>query len=149
MSTAPLSEDLVSTIQQKIEEGDSFLDDEQYEQAERLYRQATDLIPEPKLFHEVSLDAYIALGEALFWQLRFQEALEAFQQASVAPGGSENPLTYFRLGQAHYHLGNEAAATDTLGRAVLLGGEDFFEGEDNEEYREIVAPLLDSGQKSE
>lgn len=134
-------------IQDAIEEGDDFLDDDRFEEAEQLYRQAAGMIPEPKYDYGITLETYTALGEALFYQLRFQEALDAFQRAFTAPGGFGNPLVYFRLGQAHYHLGNQAAAADAFGRACFLGGRDLFDGEDNEEYREIVAPILGSGGK--
>ena len=93
-----LSSQLHDEIQAKIDQGDEFLNADDFTRAAETYREALALIPEPKHLHEISLPAFTALGEANFYAGNYPEALSAFREALEAPGGVENPLVLLRLG---------------------------------------------------
>ncbi len=134
-------------IEEIIDGGDEYLHNDEFHEAEQLYRRALAMIPNPKHEHTVALQAFIGLGESLLFAGKHDEALDAFQQAMKAPGGFDLPLVAFRVGQSYYLGDNRAAAANAFGRAVMLGGDELFAGEENKEYRPIVAPLLQSDQE--
>jgi tetratricopeptide (TPR) repeat protein len=144
-----LPDDLRNVIQATLTKGDQLLDSNEYAQAEKLYREALSMIPKPHYYYDLALPAYLGLGESLFYDWKYEEALQAFNEALKAPGGTANPLVAFRLGQAYYELGDRPAAVNAFGGACLLGGDDLFQGEENDEYRALVAPLLSLGDNSE
>jgi tetratricopeptide (TPR) repeat protein len=125
-----LSAQLIEQIQSKIDEGDEFLNADDFAKAADLYRQALSLIPEPKYDHDITLNAYTALGEAHLFAGEYEQALDAFRSAMKAPGGVENPLTHLRLGQAYYESGDRANAAQEFTIAYGIDGEDIFEDED-------------------
>src|SRR5215469_9546950 len=101
-----LTAEQLQEIQERIDQGDTFLNSGDFDRALELYQQAVALIPEPKADYEISLPALTAIGEALFYSGRYSEASSAFRKATKSPGGIENPLVHLRLGQAYYELGD-------------------------------------------
>jgi len=133
---------LLNDIQAKIDQGDEFLNTDDFTQAVELYRQGLSLIPEPKHLHDISLPAFTALGEAYFYSGNYRKALSAFREALKAPGGVENPLLHLRLGQTYYESGDLNRAADSLTRAYALDGRDVFEGEDDK-YLSFLATQIE------
>lgn len=125
-----LPECLQNAINAKIDEGDSYLNVDQFEQAERSYREAIQQIPDPKYVHAIALPAFTALGEALFFSGDCHRARQPFLEALKAPGGLENPLLHLRLGQAYFDCGDLHKALDSFLRAYALEGKDIFDNED-------------------
>jgi tetratricopeptide (TPR) repeat protein len=137
-----LPERLVQEVKGLIAEGDRFLDAEDYSQALTLYKQALSLIPEPQYDHSLSLDAFLAVGEALFFSGRYSDALSAFKAALKCPGGVEDPLVHLRLGETYYELEDLESAGDELTKAYMLARADIFEDEDTK-YFSYLATLID------
>lgn len=133
---------VLKTIRAKLDQGDRLLDRDQFARAWDAYSAALALIPDPKHEYAIALEAYTALGEGYFFAARHDRALRAFAEAIKAPGGVENPLLHLRTGQAHFELGELAAAADALTRAYALGGADVFAGED-EKYLAFLATRID------
>ena len=137
-----MDEELVEQVEAKIDEGDEFLNADDFARAADLYRQAIALIPEPKHDHDVALDAYTALGEAHFFAGEYPQALDALHQALKCPGGVENPLVHFRLGQAYYDSGDLDRAAQELTIAYGIEGEEIFEDEDDK-YLDFLKTRID------
>jgi tetratricopeptide (TPR) repeat protein len=132
---------LLDDIQARIDQGDEFLNADDFPQALELYGQALSLIPEPRYQYEIALPAFTALGEALFFSGRYPDALSAFREAAKSPGGIENPLVHLRMGETYYELGDFERAADALTRAYMLEGRTLFDGED-EKYFSFLASRL-------
>ena len=126
-----LPSQLHDEIQDKLDQGDEFLNADDFARAAELYREAVELIPEPKHLHDISLLAFTALGEAYYHAGRYQEALAAFRGALKAPGGIVNPLLHLRFGQTCFDSGDLNLAADSLTRAYALDGRTSFEDEDD------------------
>lgn len=136
-----MDEQLVTEIQAKIECGDDYLNEDEFAQAIRLYKEAVALIPEPKYSHAISLDAFMALGEGYFFSGYYDDALRAFNEALKAPGGVQNPLTHLRMGQSFFEIGEMDFAADLLTRAYALDGARIFDDEDDK-YRLFLATRI-------
>lgn len=64
-----LDERIYREICDLSQEGDQYLDDDNFELAEKKYLEALDLIPKPKTEWEASTWLYVALGEVYFFLL--------------------------------------------------------------------------------
>jgi tetratricopeptide (TPR) repeat protein len=121
------------TAQERIDAlcdlGDGFLNADRFSHALEKYREAAALITGPITHQPIALPVYTAIGEAYYFDGKYQQALEAFQTAAQAPGGMENPLTHLRLGQTYFELGLLDEAADELTRGYMLGGRELFDGE--------------------
>jgi tetratricopeptide (TPR) repeat protein len=138
-----LTAEQLQEIQERIDQGDTFLNSGNFARALELYQQAASLIPEPKGDYEISLPVLTAIGEALFYSGRYSDALSVFRRAAKSPGGIENPLVHLRLGQAYYELGDFDSAGDELTRAYMLTGEDIFQGEDEKKYFDYLKTRIE------
>jgi len=137
-----LPSQLHDVIQAKIDQGDEFLNADDFARAAELFWEAVSMIPDPKYLHEISLSAFTALGEAYFYAGSFHEALSAFREALKAPGGVENPLVLLRLGQAYFESGDLNCAAEALTIAYALDGTRIFEGEDDK-YLSFLATRIE------
>ena len=137
-----LSSQLFDDIQAKIDQGDKFLNSDDFDQASTIYQEAVALIPEPKCAYEISLPAFTALGESYFFAGKYREAVSAFHMAMKAPGGVENPLLHLRFGQAYFESGDMNRSADSLTRAYALDGISIFDGEDDK-YLSFLAKQID------
>ncbi len=137
-----LSETLIEQIQSKIDEGDEFLNADDFARATTIFQDALALIPEPKYDHDIALPAFTALGEAHLFAGEYAQALQAFRAAIKAPGGVENPLTHLRLGQAYYESGDLGNAAQELTIAYGIDGRNIFEDED-EKYLAFLSSRID------
>ena len=131
-----------SGIRARIEQGDAFLNADDFERAAELYREAIQLIPAPAHEHEVSLEAFTALGEACFFAGHFTQALHCFRMALKSPNGTANPLVHLRLGQTRFEIGDFHHAAESLLYAYALEGRDLFRGEDDK-YFSYLSKFLD------
>jgi Tetratricopeptide repeat. len=113
------------------QEGDKYLDDDNFGLAEKKYLEALNLIPKPKVEWEASTWLYVALGEVHFFASKYLEALPFFREALKCPEGLGNPLINLRIGQCHYELGNYDLAKEHLLKAYMVEGKEIFEEEDD------------------
>lgn len=113
------------------EEGDSYIENDSYADAIKKYKSALNLLPAPKNQWEAATWLYVAIGDAFFFANDYQAAYDAFMDALNCPDATDNPFIHLRIGQALYHLGNEADAVASLLKAYILDGKEVFEAEDN------------------
>jgi tetratricopeptide (TPR) repeat protein len=116
-------------IHQLINEGDDFLNDDQFEKALEKYKLALSLIPDPVAAYPISTEVLSALGDAYFQAEDYQAALQPLQEAVYCPNGLGNPFIHLRLGQVQFQLGHLDLAADELTRAYMGDGETVFEDE--------------------
>ena len=117
-------------IQALCAEGDALAEAGDPRAAYNKFREAWQLVPEPKQDWNASTWILAALGDMLFQMKNYEEAREALQFAMLCPDGLGNPFLHLRLGQAQYQLGNLDRAADELMRAYMGAGLEIFETED-------------------
>lgn len=105
------------------------MEENDYEAARDVYRAAADLIPEPKGDWDASTWIYTAIGDTLYFEQNYPEALTAFQEAVMSPDGLGNGYIHLRLRQCQFELGNLTRAADELTRAYMAKGAEFFDDE--------------------
>lgn len=119
--------DRICTLSQ---EGDLCFEKDHFESAKKKYREALDLIPEPKYDWEASTWLYTAMGEVDFCCGNYSQALDLFNEAIKCPDGVGNSLINLRIGECYYELALPELAKEYLLRAYMLEGEEIFDGED-------------------
>ena len=77
--------------------GDKYLEKHNYINAIKIYAKALALVPFPKEMWEASTWIYSALGEALFLNLNYRNALCEFLNAYNCPDGTSNPFINLRM----------------------------------------------------
>ena len=87
-----LDERIYREICDLSQEGDQYLDDDNFELAEKKYLEALDLIPKPKPEREESSWLYDALGEVYLFSSKYLEAISFLSEALKCPEGLGNPL---------------------------------------------------------
>ncbi len=122
-----LADEIHEQIEQLSTKADALADRERYQEAQKLYQQGIDLLPEPKHDWEAWTWLQSAIGEAYFFEKNYREAIDAFMQAQKGPDGVGNPFIHLRLGQCAYQLGDKKTATEELLRAYMGAGEEIFE----------------------
>ena len=93
--------------------------------AYRKYKEALDIIPEPKTSYETATDYFF--------------------EAKNCPNGVSNPYVLFRLGQSLVEMNDESEAKEFLLRAYMLVGDDIFCDEDEKYYNVIKELVRTSG----
>lgn len=119
------------------QEGNQYLDVDNFELAEKKYLEALNLIPKPKTEWEASTWLYVALGEVYFFASKYLEAIPFFNEALKCPEGLGNPLINLRMGQCYYELENYDFAKEHFLKAYMVEGKEIFEGEDDK-YIKLV-----------
>jgi tetratricopeptide (TPR) repeat protein len=137
-----LDDEIHARIARISEEGNALANAGDLEGALQRFRAALELLPAPRESWEAAHWLLTAIGDVLFLQGRFAEALAPLQQ-SVAAGGLGNPFVHLRLGQVQLELGNRERAADELARAYMGAGDEIFESEDPK-YRRLVRETLRS-----
>lgn len=137
-----LDDDIYSKIVELSEEGDSFLEEDSFEQAIEKYNLALSLLPKPIEEWEASTWLLTSIGEAYFFNENYEDALQTLQLAMHCPDAIGNPLIHLRLGQVQLEIGNELKAKDELVRAYMGGGEEVFEDE-LPKYFDLVKQSID------
>lgn len=112
-----------------------------WEGAVKVWRQAIELLPEPKNYWDAASWLYGSIGDTLAdvalgiddagqasWMLA--DARDALIESLGASGGATNPLVHMRVGQVEQELGNAVAAREHLLKAYMLDGETVFDGQD-------------------
>ena len=117
-------------IQELCQSGDDAFEDDELESALDDYLEAWELIPQPKGGYEATGWVAAAIGEVLFEQKKYKEALDYFQEAYYAIGGQLNPYVNLMLGKCFYLLKKKKEAASYLHMAYELDGDAIFEDED-------------------
>lgn len=103
---------------------------ENYAGALGKYRQAWDLLPEPKTDYDAATWLLAAIGDTYFFQGDFQAGKDTLSRAMICPNSVGNPFLHLRLGQCQFELGNFDRAADELLRAYMAVGGDIFKDEE-------------------
>ena len=136
-----LPDDIYENIQRLCAEGDSLADDQNYEEALSKYKEAWELVPDPKNEWNASTWILAAIGDTCFLSGYYQSGTEALNYALICPEGV-NPFIHLRLGQCELEKGNEIEAAEHLTRAYMLEGKDIFLQED-QKYFEFLKTKIE------
>lgn len=136
-----LSDEIYERIEEYCEEGNAHCDEEDWDKTIVCFNMALELLPEPKDDWEAATWIYAALGDALFFLGRYEDALDKLNLARMCPDGIANPFILLRLGESHYELGDMESAKRYLAEAYMMEGTDIFENE-KAEYLDLVKQLI-------
>lgn len=109
--------------------------------AYRKYKEALDIIPEPKTSYETATWILVSIGDMYFKNKQYDMARDYFFEAKNCPNGVSNPYVLFRLGQSLVEMNDESEAKEFLLRAYMLVGDDIFCDED-EKYYNVIKELV-------
>lgn len=109
--------------------------------AYRKYKEALDIIPEPKTSYETATWILVSIGDLYFKNKQYDMARDYFFEAKNCPNGVSNPYVLFRLGQSLVEMSDENQAKEFLLRAYMLVGDDIFWDED-EKYYNVIRELV-------
>lgn len=114
--------------------------------AYRKYKEALDIIPEPKTSYETATWILVSIGDLYFKNKQYDMARDYFFEAKNCPNGVSNPYVLFRLGQSLVEMKDESQAKEFLLRAYMLVGDDIFWDED-EKYYNVIKELIKTDAK--
>lgn len=125
-----LTDEVAEQIEALSEEGNDFFDDEAYEKAIGVWKQALELLPKPQNTYVESLWLETSIGDAFFMEGNHTEAMVHFLNAkgNLQENAYDNPFIMLRIGQLYFEESNFDQAKEYLLRAYLFEGEAIFEG---------------------
>lgn len=125
-----LSDEVSDQIESLSEEGNDYFDDENYENAIKVWKQALALIPDPQNTYAETLWLETSIGDAYFMMQNHQEAFPHFLNAksNIEENAYENPFIMLRVGQLYFEANDFENAKEYLLRAYMFEGEAIFEG---------------------
>lgn len=141
---AELPDDIYEQIEALSEEGNDLSDDDDPAGAEAVWRQAMDLLPEPRVDWEAYTWLSASIGEACYQQGKIDDAVQSFFDALNGPGGQDNPFVHYMLGKSLLKQDQPDRAIDELLRAYMLDGVDIFDS-DEAEGPDMLQMLQDRG----
>ena len=109
--------------------------------AYRKYKEALDIIPEPKTSYETATWILVSIGDMYFKNKQYDMARDYFFESKNCPNGASNPYVLFRLGQSLVEMNDKSEAKEFLLRAYMLVGDDIFCDED-EKYYNVIKELI-------
>src|SRR5262249_41828231 len=121
-------------------QGDEFLENDEFDSALEQYCTALELLPSPKCEWEAAGWIYTAIGDVHFSRNDFPKARDSFAKAIGSMVG--NPYIYLRLGESHFELGDKQSAGDNLARAYMVGGKEIFKDEPSK-YFDFLKTVLE------
>ena len=139
-----LDDNVYGRIVRLSEEGDNFAETEEFSKAISRYEEALSLLPEPKTDWEAATWLYVALGDAMFSQQKYGEALATYEKALMSPDGTANPYIWHCLGEVYFELNEMEKAKEHFLSAYMLDGEDVFEGSDPA-YLALISEEIEKG----
>ena len=134
---AELADEIYEQIEAYSEQGNDYCDEEEWEKAIMCFNKALELLPEPKDDWEAATWLYVAIGDALYFMEKYEEALDNLNCARMCPDGIANPFIFLRMGQCFYEIESYDKATEYLLQAYMLEGYEIFEDEE-EKYIDLI-----------
>lgn len=131
MTAKILKDEIYEQVELISEEGNDFADDEEYAAAAGKFKEALELVPDPKTDWEASTWLYSSIGNMYFMLDDFAQAAEYFLQAISCPDGKINSFIQMRLGQSFLELKQEDKALEHLLKGYRLGGKSLFAEEES------------------
>ena len=136
-----LNKSYTEDIERICRAADDFLDEGNTKEAYRKYKEALDIIPNPKTSYETATWIFVSIGDLFFKNKQYDMARDYFFEAKNCPNGVSNPYVLFRLGQSLVETKDNNQAKEFLLRAYMLVGEDIFWDED-EKYYNVIKDLI-------
>lgn len=139
-----LTEEICDKIEELSEQGNEYMDEENYSDAIKVWKQALSLIPNPQNVYSESQWLETSIGDAYFLSENYTNALAHFQNAknNLEENAFENPFIMLRLGQTLLENQQIEEAKEFLLRAYMFEGEEIFESED-EKYFNFLKQNVD------
>jgi len=131
----------IQDIKTLLDEGDTKVENEEFEDALALYRKAVELVPEPFQDQEISTDLITAIGDTYLLMGQYEKAEKAFSDVMLCPGAPASAYIRLRRGQIAYELKDMKGAKRELACAYMNGGKEIFEDEDSI-YLEFIEPII-------
>jgi len=113
-----------------VEDANILADKKMYQEAIGKYKEAWDLIPEPRNIHPLSTAVMSELMDVYFLVGHWSYAKEAVECAISCPGGCEDSFLRLRYGQILFDHGELNEAFKELKFAYGTAGFDIFRTED-------------------
>ncbi len=124
----------MESIEKFIDKADKLLDYGDYKKAQIIYEKALSEIPKPQEEHEFYIEIIVAIADTLKWQNKNKEALKLYERILKLPEADKIAYIHLRRGQVALDTDNIELAESELKKAFELGGEEIFEGEDDDYY---------------
>ena len=131
----------IEDIERICRAADDYVAEGNNDEAYRKYKEALDIIPEPKTAYETATWIFVSIGDLYFKTGRYDLAKDYFYEAKECPNGVSNPYVLFRLGQSLVETNDEKDAKEFLLRAYMLVGDDIFWDED-EKYYNVIKEMI-------
>lgn len=143
-SNLKLSDEVAEQIEVVSQEGNEYFDEEEYDKAIAVWKQALALIPNPHQAFSESFWLESAIGDAYFMSEKNKEALPHFLNAksNIKEIAQENAFIMLRLGQMYFEANEFENAKEYLLLAYTLDGEEIFQGS-KEKYLEFLRENMD------
>ena len=142
-----LNKSYTEDIERICRAADDFLDEGNTKEAYRKYKEALDIIPNPKTSYETATWIFVSIGDLFFKNKQYDMARDYFFEAKNCPNGVSNPYVLFRLGQSLVETKDNNQAREFLLRAYMLVGDDIFWDED-EKYYAVIKDLVKTDDSS-
>ena len=136
-----LNKSYTEDIERICRAADDFLEEGNIKDAYRKYKEALDIIPNPKTSYETATWIFVSIGDLFFKNKQYDMARDYFFEAKNCPNGVSNPYVLFRLGQSLVETQDNNQAREFLLRAYMLVGDDIFWDED-EKYYNVIKDLV-------
>ena len=136
-----LNKSYTEDIERICRAADDFLEEGNIKDAYRKYKEALDIIPNPKTSYETATWIFVSIGDLFFKNKQYEMARDYFFEAKNCPNGVSNPYVLFRLGQSLVETQDNNQAREFLLRAYMLVGDDIFWDED-EKYYNVIKDLI-------
>ena len=143
-SNLNLSDEVAAQLEVLSDEGNEYFDEEEYDKAISVWKQALALIPNPQHAFSESFWLESAIGDAYFMLEKNKEALPHFLNAksNIKENAHENAFIMLRLGQMYFEANEFENAKEYLLLAYTLDGEEIFQGS-KEKYLEFLKENMD------
>ena len=143
-SNLNLSDEVAAQLEVLSDEGNEYFDEEEYDKAIAVWKQALALIPNPQHAFLESFWLESAIGDAYFMLEKNKEAFPHFLNAksNTKENTYENAFIMLRIGQLYFEANEFENAKEYLLRAYTLDREKIFEGS-KEKYLGFLQENID------
>jgi tetratricopeptide (TPR) repeat protein len=130
-----LNNEDAANVERLSEEGNVFVDNDNFDAALKKFTAALNILPTPKINWEASLWLYASIGDMYLFKEEYELACANYYNALNCPDGQASAFVHLRLGETLYELEQEEKALDHLLRAYILEGKAIFEEEEDKYFK--------------
>ncbi|MGQ7856656.1 hypothetical protein ACUN24_20655 [Pedobacter sp. WC2501] len=125
----------------KLDQGDVLFESSDFKQAITLYDLALEKIPEPKEEWQISVNVFVALGDAYHKTNDFGIADYYYNKALQSESALENTYVWYVLGRNYFVMGYSEKSKECFISAYMLGGKEIFKVDDYK-YLECIENIV-------